>query len=112
VTKLRRFTHVLNDEAEPPPSSLEALLDRTRPTHVGDSKTKCPVPNTAAYGQTPKIAMEELMLPAGDAGIELYVRNKRPMATCPRSARRAPEISDFLGFQSRVIALARITISS
>jgi len=28
---------------------------------------------------TPKLAMEEFMIPAGDAGIQLYVRNKRPV---------------------------------
>jgi pimeloyl-ACP methyl ester carboxylesterase len=32
----------------------------------------------AALAQTPKIAMEEMMVPSGDAGIEIYVRNKRP----------------------------------
>src|SRR6195256_174303 len=32
----------------------------------------------AALAQAPKITMEEMMVPSGDAGIELYVRNKRP----------------------------------
>src|SRR3954453_16775968 len=32
----------------------------------------------AALAQTPKITMEEMMVPSGDAGIEIYVRNKRP----------------------------------
>ena len=33
---------------------------------------------TAASAQSPRIVMEEMMVPAGDAGIEIYVRNKRP----------------------------------
>jgi len=33
---------------------------------------------TAALAQSPKIVMEEIMVPAADAGIEIYVRNKRP----------------------------------
>src|ERR1041384_5113967 len=32
----------------------------------------------AALAQTPKIVMEEMMVPSGDPGIEIYVRNKRP----------------------------------
>jgi hypothetical protein len=32
----------------------------------------------AALAQTPKITLEEMMVPSGDAGIEIYVRNKRP----------------------------------
>jgi hypothetical protein len=32
----------------------------------------------AALAQTPKILVEEMMIPASDAGIEIYVRNKRP----------------------------------
>jgi len=31
-----------------------------------------------AFAQSPKIAMEEFMVPATDAGIQLYVRNKHP----------------------------------
>jgi hypothetical protein len=30
----------------------------------------------AAIAQTPKIVMEEMMVPSGDAGIEIFVRNK------------------------------------
>src|SRR4029079_14446146 len=33
---------------------------------------------TAAFAQTPKIVMEEMMVPSGDPGIVIYVRNKRP----------------------------------
>jgi hypothetical protein len=33
---------------------------------------------TATFAQTPKIVMEEMMVPSGDPGIEIYVRNKRP----------------------------------
>jgi pimeloyl-ACP methyl ester carboxylesterase len=33
---------------------------------------------TAAFGQSPTIVMEEIMVPAVDPGIEIYVRNKRP----------------------------------
>jgi pimeloyl-ACP methyl ester carboxylesterase len=33
---------------------------------------------TAAFAQAPKIVMEEIMVPASDPGIEIYVRNKRP----------------------------------
>jgi pimeloyl-ACP methyl ester carboxylesterase len=33
---------------------------------------------TQAPAQTPAIVMEEMMVPAVDAGIEIYVRNKRP----------------------------------
>ena len=33
---------------------------------------------TAAMAQTPRIVMEEMMVPSADAGIEIYVRNKRP----------------------------------
>src|ERR1700693_6167984 len=33
---------------------------------------------TAAFAQSPKLAMEEMMVPAADPGIEIYVRNKRP----------------------------------
>jgi pimeloyl-ACP methyl ester carboxylesterase len=33
---------------------------------------------TAAFAQPAKIAMEEMMVPSGDPGIEIYVRNKRP----------------------------------
>lgn len=33
---------------------------------------------TGAFAQTPKIVMEEMMVPSTDAGIEIYVRNKRP----------------------------------
>src|SRR5882724_13620888 len=32
----------------------------------------------AALAQTPKITMEEMMVPSPDPGIEIYVRNKRP----------------------------------
>jgi pimeloyl-ACP methyl ester carboxylesterase len=32
----------------------------------------------AAIAQTPRIVMEEMMVPSGDAGIEIFVRNKRP----------------------------------
>jgi pimeloyl-ACP methyl ester carboxylesterase len=32
----------------------------------------------AAVAQTPKILVEDMMVPSGDAGIEIYVRNKRP----------------------------------
>jgi pimeloyl-ACP methyl ester carboxylesterase len=32
----------------------------------------------AALAQTPKIVMEEMMVPSGDPGIDIYVRNKRP----------------------------------
>ena len=31
-----------------------------------------------AHAQSPRIAMEEMMVPSSDAGIEIYVRNKRP----------------------------------
>src|SRR6185437_12437108 len=31
-----------------------------------------------AFAELPKIAMEEMMVPARDPGIEIYVRNKRP----------------------------------
>src|SRR3954447_25777219 len=31
-----------------------------------------------ALAQTPKIVMEEMMVPSGDPGIDIYVRNKRP----------------------------------
>src|SRR6185312_4842648 len=31
---------------------------------------------TAATGQTPRIAMEEMMVPSPEAGIQIYVRNK------------------------------------
>src|SRR4051812_30021984 len=31
-----------------------------------------------ALAQTPKLVMEEMMVPSGDPGIDLYVRNKRP----------------------------------
>src|SRR5712675_2849109 len=33
---------------------------------------------TQVQAQTPKVVMEEMMVPAGDSGIEIYVRNKRP----------------------------------
>jgi pimeloyl-ACP methyl ester carboxylesterase len=33
---------------------------------------------TEAFAQSPKIVMEEFMVPAADAGIQLYVRNKHP----------------------------------
>src|SRR5947209_18848427 len=32
----------------------------------------------AALAQSPRIVMEEMMVPSGDAGIDIYVRNKRP----------------------------------
>src|SRR5947199_9528687 len=32
----------------------------------------------AALAQAPKITMEEMRVPSSDAGIEIYVRNKRP----------------------------------
>src|SRR6202048_4748986 len=32
----------------------------------------------AVIAQTPRIVMEEMMVPSGDPGIEIYVRNKRP----------------------------------
>jgi pimeloyl-ACP methyl ester carboxylesterase len=32
----------------------------------------------AALAQAPKIVMEEMMVPSGDPGIDIYVRNKRP----------------------------------
>src|SRR5437660_5395864 len=32
----------------------------------------------AALAQSPRIVMEEMMVPSADAGIEIYVRNKRP----------------------------------
>ena len=31
-----------------------------------------------AFAQSPRIVMEEMMVPASDPGIEIYVRNKRP----------------------------------
>ena len=31
-----------------------------------------------AQAQTPRLVMEEMMVPSSDAGIEIYVRNKRP----------------------------------
>jgi len=34
---------------------------------------------TAALAQTPRIVMEEMMVPSADAGIEIYVRNKHPV---------------------------------
>ncbi len=34
---------------------------------------------TSAFAQTPKIVMEEMMVPSSDAGIQIYVRNKRPV---------------------------------
>src|SRR5262249_51300021 len=33
---------------------------------------------TAAFAQSQNIVMEEIMVPAADPGIEIYVRNKRP----------------------------------
>src|SRR5437667_12757888 len=34
---------------------------------------------TSALAQTPaKIVMEEMMVPSSDAGVQIYVRNKRP----------------------------------
>lgn len=33
---------------------------------------------TGALAQTPRIVMEETMVPSSDAGIQIYVRNKRP----------------------------------
>jgi pimeloyl-ACP methyl ester carboxylesterase len=33
---------------------------------------------TAAFAQSPNVVMEEMMVPAADPGIEIYVRNKRP----------------------------------
>jgi pimeloyl-ACP methyl ester carboxylesterase len=33
---------------------------------------------TGAYAQSPRIVTEEMMVPSSDAGIEIYVRNKRP----------------------------------
>jgi pimeloyl-ACP methyl ester carboxylesterase len=33
---------------------------------------------TVAFGQSPKIVMEEMMVPSTEAGIEIFVRNKRP----------------------------------
>ena len=34
---------------------------------------------TAALAQTPRIVMEEMMVPSADAGIEIYVRNTHPV---------------------------------
>ena len=47
---------------------------------------------THPVAQTPKLSIEEFMVPAHDPGVELYVRNKRPPA-CARSSRRAPSCS-------------------
>ena len=33
---------------------------------------------TSAFAQTPKLATDETMVKSPDAGIEIYVRNKRP----------------------------------
>jgi hypothetical protein len=33
---------------------------------------------TQVQAQTPRIVMEEMMVPSVDSGIEIYVRNKRP----------------------------------
>jgi pimeloyl-ACP methyl ester carboxylesterase len=33
---------------------------------------------SAAFAQAPKVTTEEMMVPASDPGIEIYVRNKRP----------------------------------
>jgi pimeloyl-ACP methyl ester carboxylesterase len=33
---------------------------------------------TGATAQTPRVVMEEMMVPSADAGIRIYVRNKRP----------------------------------
>src|SRR4026207_462682 len=33
---------------------------------------------SAALAQAPKLAVEEMMVPSSDPGIEIYVRNKRP----------------------------------
>jgi predicted metal-binding membrane protein len=32
---------------------------------------------TSAFAQSPRIVMEEMMVPSSDAGIQIYVRNKR-----------------------------------
>jgi len=32
----------------------------------------------AAAAQSPQLVMEEMMVPSSDAGIEIFVRNKRP----------------------------------
>jgi len=34
--------------------------------------------STAAFAQSPQVVMEEIMVPSGDPGIDIYVRNKRP----------------------------------
>jgi pimeloyl-ACP methyl ester carboxylesterase len=36
------------------------------------------IATTSVQAQAPRIIMEEMMVPAADAGIEIYVRNKRP----------------------------------
>jgi len=35
--------------------------------------------STSALAQAPRIVMEEMMVPSSDPGIEIYVRNKRPV---------------------------------
>ena len=45
------------------------------PAFAALSLTGTGMPATA---QTPTIAMEEFMVPSTDAGIQVYVRNKRP----------------------------------
>jgi hypothetical protein len=37
--------------------------------------TACAMP---AVAQSPRIVTEEMMVPSGDPGIDIYVRNKRP----------------------------------
>jgi hypothetical protein len=34
---------------------------------------------SVAVAQSPRIVMEEMTVPSSDAGIEIYVRNKRPV---------------------------------
>lgn len=34
--------------------------------------------SSAAFAQSPKVVTEEMMVPASDAGIQIFVRNKRP----------------------------------
>ncbi|MBI3452128.1 MAG: hypothetical protein HY057_04720, partial [Rhodospirillales bacterium] len=53
------------------------MLRCLRPYYVLPFLLSPILPNFAA-AQTPALAMEEFMVPTRDAGIEIYVRNKRP----------------------------------
>ncbi len=59
---------------------LSLLTVVAPPAAVQAADSKAAATKDGANATAPKVVMEEMMIPSADAGIQLYVRNKRPEA--------------------------------